>query len=393
MRIGTDIKKDNEVDFSTDQSRVVLIAGKRGSGKSYTLGVLTEELFLDNLLLLIDPLGIFWTFCLPNTEANPKSEALALSQAKNLPVTVLVPGDPIARYGKDVFEQKLKLGVEFRPLRLNPSDISPSGWCELFDLTISEPQGIALFRAAQSLTGNHYFSLDELMEAVMEDPKPQDKTKEALINRLDMAKQWDIFSSSDDQIWKKLSSNSINVLDLSVLDPGGYGLGNLIVSVLCRDLFIKRVKSRQRENLGLSENTERIWLLIDEAQRFVPAGKSTFSKDLLISWVKEGRQPGLSAVFATQQPSGIDNDILSQCDLILCHRLSNREDIAALNKLSQDYLGNELKTYIRHVKNQGEALMLDDFSERMAILKVKERRTLHGGGEKILKLFEKEKEK
>jgi len=129
-------------------------------------------------------------------------------------------------------------------------------------------------------------------------------------------------------------------------------------------------------------------LLIDEAQRFVPAGKSTFSKDILISWVKEGRQPGLSAVFATQQPSSIDNDILSQCDLILCHRLSNREDIAALNRLSQDYLGNELKTYIRHVKNQGDALMLDDFSERMAILKVKERRTLHGGGEQILNLFE-----
>lgn len=112
------------------------------------------------------------------------------------------------------------------------------------------------------------------------------------------------------------------------------------------------------------------------------------SKEILVSWVKEGRQPGLSAVFATQQPSSIDNDILSQCDLILCHRLSNREDIAALNKLSQDYLGNELRTYIRHVKNQGEALMLDDFSERMAILKVKPRRTLHGGGENILTVSE-----
>jgi len=50
-------------------------------------------------------------------------------------------------------------------------------------------------------------------------------------------------------------------------------------------------------------------------------------------------------------------------------------------------LGNELRTYIRHVKNQGEALMLDDFSERMAILKVKPRKTLHGGSEKILDLF------
>jgi len=372
MIIGKDIKKNNDVEFSTEKSRVGLVAGKRGSGKSYTLAVLAEVLFLRVLLLVIDVLGIFWTFCLPKVHG--------------FPTTVLVPGDPIARFGKDVYERKLKLGVKFCSIRLNPSDISPSGWCQLFGLTISEPQGILLFRIVQALAKHGFFTIDDQIEAAMEDARAQDKTKEALINRLEMAKAWDIFSNSHEDIWEKLDLNSVNVLDLSVLDPGGYGLANLIVSVLCRDLFIKRVKERQRENLGLAETPERIWLLIDEAQRFVPAGKGTFAKDILISWVKEGRQPGLSAVFATQQPSSIDNDILSQCDLILCHRLSNREDIAALNKLSQDYLGNELKTYIRHVKNQGEALMLDDFSEKMAILKVKERCTLHGGGEEILKL-------
>ena len=377
MILGKDVKKNKDVEFSTDKSRVILVAGKRGSGKSYTLGVMTEELFEDALLLLIDPLGIFWTFCMPSLEAGKK---------EGLPTTVLVPGEPVVRYGADVLEQKLKFGVSFRPLRLNPSSISPSGWCELFGLTISEPQGIALFRAVQSLSQREYFSIDELIDIVMEDARAQDKTKEALINRLYMAKAWDIFSSSYEDVWEKLDNNTINVLDLSVLDPGVYGLANLIVSVLCRDLFVNRVKARQRENLGLVQREERIWLLIDEAQRFVPAGKGTFAKEILISWVKEGRQPGLSAVFATQQPSGIDNDILSQCDLILCHRLSNQEDIAALNKLSQDYLGNELKTYIRHVKNQGEGLMLDDFSERMAILKVKPRRTLHGGGEEILQI-------
>ncbi|MBC8236128.1 ATP-binding protein [bacterium] len=114
---------------------------------------------------------------------------------------------------------------------------------------------------------------------------------------------------------------------------------------------------------------ERIWLLIDEAQRFVPAGKSTLSKEILVSWVKEGRQPGLSAVFATQQPSSIDNDILSQCDLILCHRFSNREDIAALNRLSQDYLGNELRTYIRHVKNHSPKLTVISSSDEPDALK------------------------
>ena len=66
MIIGRDMKKNQEVSFSTDASRVVLITGKRGAGKSYTLGVLAEALFGRVLLLLIEPLGIFLTFCLPN---------------------------------------------------------------------------------------------------------------------------------------------------------------------------------------------------------------------------------------------------------------------------------------------------------------------------------------
>ena len=380
MIIGREIKTDKEIEIDIDRSRVILITGKRGSGKSYTLGVITEELFTSVpssqskiLILLIDPLGIFWTFCLSNED-----------KEASLPVLILTPGNPIARYGRDVVERKMELGVELRPIRINPSSISPSGWCDLFDLSINEPLGIALFRAVQNLTREYpFFSIDDMIEAVTEDHRAQDKTKEALINRLEMAKGWDIFSTSHEELQDKLSSDHINVLDLSTLDPGSYGLANLILSVICRELFVKRVKAKHKENLGLAHQREKIWLLIDEAQRFAPSGRSTFSKEILISWVKEGRQPGLSAVFTTQQPSSLDNDILSQCDLIICHRLSNKEDITALNRLSQDYLTSELKTYIRLVRNQGEALVLDDLSEKLSIVRVKRRKTLHGGDENL----------
>ena len=64
-------------------------------------------------------------------------------------------------------------------------------------------------------------------------------------------------------------------------------------------------------------------------------------------WAKEGRQPGLSLAVASQQPSAIDPEVLSQCDIILSHKLTSRDDVAALNSLSQDYMGSELRTYIR----------------------------------------------
>jgi DNA helicase HerA-like ATPase len=392
MVIGKDIKTDKTVEISLDKSRVVLVTGKRGSGKSYSLGVLAEELYLQDgppesgeerpFILVVDALGIFFTFC----RSNPSLTDGELGPIA-LPVRLLVPGEPTKRYGSDVVARMETLGVQFHPLRLPPSALSPSEWCDLFEVSVNEPLGIALFRAVQHL-GEAFFSVPQLIEQVWEDPRSQEKTKEALVNRLEMADGWDIFSPSETDLSEILDAAGLNVLDLSVLSPGAYGLANLIVSVVCRTLFQKRVVAKRRENLCLAPTAQRIWLLIDEAQRFVPAGRATLSKDLLIAWAKEGRQPGLSVVFATQQPSAIDNDILSQCDLILCHRLSNQEDIAALNKLSQDYLGSELKTYLRQIKNQGEALLLDDFSERLALLKVRPRRTLHGGGESRLPLFE-----
>ncbi|MBI1924641.1 ATP-binding protein [Candidatus Poribacteria bacterium] len=417
MVLGHDIKTQLPVEVSLDKSRVIFVTGKRGSGKSYTLGVLAEELYLQGSvaeikplvstgstrrILMVDPLGIFFTFCCPNPErtagetplppvhGGDRRDALGSPPRAGgvaLPVRLLVPGDPATRYGEDVVERMETLGVCFQALRLNPSGLSPSEWCDLFGLSINEPLGIALFRAVQHLA-SAFFSVPQLIERVWEDPRSADKTKEALVNRLEMAHGWDIFSQAETDLEETLDTESINVLDLSVLAPGAYGLANLIVSVICRTLFQQRVQSKRRENLCLAPTAERIWLLIDEAQRFVPAGRNTLSKDILIAWAKEGRQPGLSVAFATQQPSAIDNDILSQCDLSVCHRLSNQEDIAAVNKLSQDYLGSELKTYVRQLKNQGEALLLDDFTERLSLCRVKPRRTLHGGGESRLPLFQ-----
>lgn len=394
MVLGTDLKSNRAVEISLDKSRVIFITGKRSYGKSYSAGVLVEEVYLASqhryprpLILLIDPLGIYFTFCQSNPEHMetpplPPYEGGIKGGGISLPVRLLVPGDPENRYGRDVVSCMEHIGVNFHRLQLNPNSISPSSWCELLDFSINEPLGIALFRAVHSFR-SHFFTIDQLIQRVMEDPRSQDNTKEALLNRLEMAAAWEIFSLHEQDISEQLDPNYINVLDLSVLDPGAYGLANLIVSVLCRTLFISRVKAKRREYFSLAPAGGHIWLIVDEAQRFVPAGKSTLSKEILISWVKEGRQPGLSAVIMSQQ-AGIDNEILSQCDLIICHRISNHADIAAVNRLSHDYLGSELKTYLKHLKHHGEALLLDDLSERIALLKIKPRRTLHGGSEHLV---------
>jgi len=133
--------------------------------------------------------------------------------------------------------------------------------------------------------------------------------------------------------------------------------------------------------LGLVSELPRVWVLIDEAHQFVPSGRSTLAKEALIRWAKEGRQPGLSLVVASQQPSAIDSEVLTQCDVLLCQKLTNSADIQAINALSQDYMGGELKTYIRKLSRRGEAVLVDDEEEKVVMAQIRPRKSYHGGGE------------
>ena len=45
LRIGTEYENGELIYMNATGSRAVFICGKRGSGKSYTLGVIIEELF------------------------------------------------------------------------------------------------------------------------------------------------------------------------------------------------------------------------------------------------------------------------------------------------------------------------------------------------------------
>src|SRR3989344_5080680 len=68
VTMGRNTSLSNNLYMDVARSHVVLVAGKRGSGKSYTLGVITEE--ISNLppeesrniaSLIFDTMGIFWT--------------------------------------------------------------------------------------------------------------------------------------------------------------------------------------------------------------------------------------------------------------------------------------------------------------------------------------------
>lgn len=380
--IGEELDSDNDTIIDTSKARALFICGKRGTGKSYSLGNVIEEVnreMPDTVPLVVDPMSIYWTMAEPNDDQQNLLWDWGMRPA-GFDTRLLVPGDPAKRYGVEVYDEMRRRGIEIESLRLNPSDISPDGWCELFDLNINKPMGIALYRGVRSLNESQdFFNLDELIAEVEYDEKANERTVNALVNRLEMADEWGIFANSFTNIWNNLNPSQINILDVGVLDPGKYGLRNLVVYVLTKKIFDERSKARRREELQLSSDIPKVWLFIDEAHNFAPSGSSSLAKDILIRWIKEGRQPGLSLGVATQQPSAVSSDIVSQMDLIFCHKITTRTDIQSLNELSQEYMGSQLKTYINKIDKVGEAVCVDDEREVVKQVQMRPRISKHGG--------------
>lgn len=200
LHVGKDRKTGELVYLDSSRSRAVLVCGKRGSGKSYSLGVLIEELRETDeaLTIVIDPMGIYDTMGLPNSSQERALWDWGLS-SRGFPVRLLVPGDPLTRYGgREVVTELERRGVRLGSLRINPGDLSPDGWCEFLDLGISDVMGIALYRAVSNLARRlrRHFFLSDMIEEVENDGRTQDRTKEALLNRLEWARDLDIFGES-----------------------------------------------------------------------------------------------------------------------------------------------------------------------------------------------------
>jgi len=184
-----------------------------------------------------------------------------------------------------------------------------------------------------------------------------------------------------------------SVLDLSVYNSvGAFNVRALVISIICRKIFNQRMESRKKEevesvskgwNFMSIENRKEsplVWIFIDEAHEFLPLHEKTAATDSLIQLLREGRQPGISVVLATQQPGQIHRDVMTQSDIVIAHRVTSQPDIEALNYIMQTYLLESVKKYMDDLPNlKGSAIILDDNSERIYPIRVKPRFTWHGG--------------
>jgi hypothetical protein len=81
---------------------------------------------------------------------------------------------------------------------------------------------------------------------------------------------------------------------------------------------------------------------------------------------------GLSLVVASQQPSALDMEVLSQCDVIISHALTTSHRDATQNRLTKDYMGAELRVPTANkIARTEQAAFVDDDVERVTMVQIK----------------------
>ncbi len=292
-----------------DRPHAALVVGKRGYGKSYTMGVLAEELARTEGVapVVVDTMGAFGGLAAP-------------AEGAPVPAEVVRP-------------------------RVGADDLSPRAWCSVLGLDPSVAAGALLWRAAEraeTLAG---------MRAVVEDAAADRGTRRAVENHLALAADWDVFGEPP------AVGERATVLDVSGMDRAP---ANVVVRAVAERLYDTRVR----------EEGPLPWLLVDEAHVFFDG----VAADGLRTLLTRGRGPGVSLVCATQRPSAVPEVVPSQSDLLVVHRLTGRTDREVVERARPAYAGTG-----QAPTAPGEATLVDDATERVHAVRVRERDTPHEG--------------
>ncbi|MCQ1534730.1 ATP-binding protein [Methanosarcina sp. KYL-1] len=384
--LALDRSKGAAVYLDALKPHAVLICGKRGYGKSYTMGCILEELALLPPALreklaafVIDTMGIFWTTTQPNTLEAGKLKSWNLAPA-GLDVEVFVPAGRVEAYRKR--------NIRANPFSISIRELSGSQWCRVFGTEEISPLGVLVVRTIETLRKEkEKYSFEDIVSGVLRDERSDQASKGAAENYFRAVDAWGVFSEEGTPLSELVSGGKTSVLDVSTLE--NENVCAAVVSIMAGRLYAERLEARRAyEKKLMGEKQEgkefpMVWLFIDEAHLFVPAGGESLASEVLINrCLRQGRQPGLSLVLATQRPSGLHTDVVSQSDLLICHRLTASDDILALEASRPLYMQEGIQAYIKKMGSErGAALIVDDHSESVHLVRIRPRRSWHGGGD------------
>ena len=383
----------NPVKIDLSRPHIIGLFGKRGQGKSYSMGTIAEEIMLleddirNNMSgVIIDTMGIYWSMKTPNSN-DAKLLAEWGLKPQGFDITVMIPEG----HEQTFKENNIAYDATFS---IKPNYLNTDDWALSFNLGLDSEMGIVLQKAMRELyeeIGDKEYSIDDIIKYI----KKQEfsgSAKDGLINRFIVAKDWGLFSEHGLDIHQIVRPGKMAVIDVSHFTQasGGWSVKSLVIGLLARKILDERIKARRMEESEVMEGANGkghmpiTWMLIDEAHQFLPREGMTAASLPLLQWVKIGREPGVSLILATQMPNKLHQEAVSQADLVISHRLTSSKDLDSLSEIMQNYMKYGISDYFdRLPRLKGSAIILDDNSERIVPIKIRPRMSWHAGGSPI----------
>ena len=348
------------------------ILASTGSGKSYTAGVLVEELmnkYNRAAVLIIDPHGEYHTM----------SSIMGNEQF----------------FGEDDYRPEVKIytpeKIKVRFSTLTEADVKyllPEGTSDKMAHFLSQAFRSLNERLKAERRPDYAYAYHDLRDEVMAQKYGDESKKDSsggnvssidgLLWRMDSRfdKADSIFHNTEHIELKDLfAPGRCTILQLSDIEQHEQ---QVIVGTLLRRVNKARMLT-VREEVSSGENflDYPVFALLEEAHRFAPAGASVVSTNILKQILSEGRKFGVGIGLITQRPGKLDQDVLSQCMTQIIMRIVNPIDQQTVAQ-SVEGAGRAMLAELPAL-TKGQAVISGVGINTPVMCRIRKRLTKHGG--------------
>ena len=326
--IGTIAGTDFDVVLSVKDvaSQHLSVIAATGAGKSYTVGVIVEELLMPHNrapVLIFDPHGEY---------------------------TVLEDIANDTRFWKDDYKPRIRI-IKPDNIKIRISDLKTPDLISIIDDgTMSDKMRTLFGSACRALRRDNFrqFTRSELRDTIesLRDGS-NDSSIEGILWRFNKLYGRIFHDYEDVPIVDYLRIGQLTVMDVSGIDIESQ---QLIAQVILRKIFDARQKT---ENGTYTRDTPDkylpypVFVILEEAHRFAPQGEGR-SKQIIRTILSEGRKFGVGMCLVSQRPSKLDSDSLSQCMTQITMRIINPAD--------QDQIAQSIESVSRNIISELPAL-------------------------------------
>ncbi len=348
------------------------ILASTGSGKSYTAGVLVEELmkpYNRAAVLIVDPHGEYHTLSSIQGDAN-----FTDPDGYRPEVKIFTP-------------EKIKV----RFSTLTEADVKyllPEGTSDKMLHSLRQAFRSLQDRLKAEGRRDYLYGYFDLRDEVQRQQYGKDDKDagdggnvpsiQGLLWRLDSRfdRQDGIFSAHEHlELQELYKPGQVTILQLSDIEQNEQ---QVIVGSLLRRVNKARVATTRGEaDKGENFLNYPVFTLLEEAHRFAPAGASVVSTNVLKQILSEGRKFGVGIGLITQRPGKLDQDVLSQCMTQIIMRIVNPIDQQTIAQ-SVEGAGRAMLAELPAL-TKGQAIISGVGINTPVMCRIRPRLTVHGG--------------